>query len=317
MRDGILSELAEVRREMSNRNKASESEHKISPSGRAITLEELRNAYLMFGQDLIRARSSIARWADAVDLHGGTDDLDAEVLYLRLRTLRPRRVAELGFGQGLMTMWILHALQDIGSDAQLFSFDMVDKHERAVEVNGTSPVAPSGTHELAKGRWHLIFGDATETLWQHGPFDYVHSDCGHTVDFAKFVTKYLKETRIVPASFHDVWKFFSKKDRQLCPKSMHRDANGITPEGKVFLRFAEEVHGGYFGFAPSHFPDVYASLLALREDTTGLPGVGSLAGDEKAWIATGKSPKPPRAPARSCPLLPPACPTLFVGGIGR
>ena len=44
------------------------------------SLDALRRAYQAYGADLLRARESIRRWADAVDIHQGTDDVDGEIV---------------------------------------------------------------------------------------------------------------------------------------------------------------------------------------------------------------------------------------------
>jgi len=278
-------------------------------------LQALREAYHKFGPDLIRARKSILSWSQSVDLHGGTDDLDAEILYLRLRTNRAKRVAELGFGQGLMTTWLLHALQDNGADTHLFTYDVKDEHNRVVEVNGSSDLATAGTLERARGRWHFVLGDGRKTLPLHEPYDYIHSDCAHTVEFATWVTGYCRTHHpTTPTSFHDVWKPFTQQARKACPKKqMHTDSHGITPEGKVFLKHAKAVDPNrWFGIAPWHFPEFYRAVVAMREEVTGLKGVGSLLGDEEAWISNGKSPSPPRRPTTDCRVILPQVPTLFV-----
>lgn len=277
-------------------------------------LQELRKAYQTFGADLLRARKSVSRWSTSVDLYGGTDDVDAEIIYMKLRTIRAKRVAELGFGQGLMTTWLLHALQDNGADTHLFTHDLQDQHLRAVEVNGTSPLAPDGTFERAQGRWHFVYGDATKMLPLNEPYDYIHSDAAHTVPFAKWVTEYCR-TRFptTPSSFHDVWKPFTKEAKRLCPKSMHMNKEGITPEGRVFLQHATAIDPDHwFGFAPWHFPEFNAALMAVRQEVLGLKGVGATLGDEGAWIANGRSPKPPRQQSRTCRAGPPQSPTIFV-----
>ncbi|KAK3242696.1 hypothetical protein CYMTET_47622 [Cymbomonas tetramitiformis] len=223
--------------------------------------------YATYAADLMALRSKMKSWADQAKLHAGIGDLEAEVLYLRIRALKPKNVAELGFGQGLCTMYLLHALQDNGS-GELTTFDIVDEHNRAKDID------PS-----LKKRWKLVIGDGRDNLPKYGSFQYVHSDAEHSVSFAQWlVSKYL-EPRIgqsIQVSFHDVFISGSK---------MNNDPEGITPEGRVVLSWLAkhqktmlEVHS-VFCIAQSAFTSDYDRVRQLRAD----------AGLDEEWIATKAS----------------------------
>eukprot|EP00959_Pyramimonas_sp_CCMP1952_P342206 7169526-Pyramimonas_sp.AAC.1 len=86
-------------------------------------------------------------WANKVDLHAGFGDVEAEVLYMRIKEQKP--AAELGFRQRLCKMWILHALEKNGRMGKLVTFDIVDDQHRQADIEP----------ELAANRWQLTIGD--------------------------------------------------------------------------------------------------------------------------------------------------------------
>mmetsp|Transcript_55155 Transcript_55155/g.175436 ORF Transcript_55155/g.175436 Transcript_55155/m.175436 type:complete len:261 (-) Transcript_55155:744-1526(-) len=166
-------------------------------------------------------REYVRGWADETGLHQGVGDIEAEVIYLRIRELRPENVAEYGFGQGLTTVYILCALRDNGKGT-LHSFDKLDKHGRVDKV-------PAG---LAASRWVFHLGDARSTSPLLGvDFDYIHSDAQHSVQFAQWLAAHdLAKRTELHVSFHDAFV----KEGLLHAGA--KGSGGVTPEAMVRTR---------------------------------------------------------------------------------
>mmetsp|Transcript_44325 Transcript_44325/g.84752 ORF Transcript_44325/g.84752 Transcript_44325/m.84752 type:complete len:388 (+) Transcript_44325:269-1432(+) len=228
----------------------------------------LGQLYAEFGAELAEVREEMHTWARRVDLHAGIGDVEAEVLYLRVRRLKPEAVAELGFGQGLCTMWLLHALRRNGRGT-LTTFDVVDEHSRRKDMDS----------ELTSV-WQLVLGDARGTLPRAGSFQYVHSDAEHSVAFVGWLTRSYLEQQVegLHVSFHDVFISGSR---------MAKDSSGITPEGRVLLQWIASRQQKkqavddmkVFSLARSHFREEYQSVAHTRQSV----------GLDENWVATKAS----------------------------
>ncbi len=122
------------------------------------------------------------------------DDLEAEVTYLLIRDKRPKVMLEISPNAGWSTTWILSALRDNG-DGELWSYDLHDTSARFV------PKA------LARGRWHLVQGDARDTTKTAPRFDYLFLDSDHRKEFAEWYVEALlpRARRGTVVSVHDVF----------------------------------------------------------------------------------------------------------------
>lgn len=111
----------------------------------------------------------------------------AGLLYLLLRTLRPRRIVETGVRPGYSTAWMLAALER-NRQGELFSIGPGTVAGRAAGV----PMGSVG--ELVppqlRARWTLVLGNSQdrleEVLAKAGPIDLFFSDNGPDLDRAQW-----------------------------------------------------------------------------------------------------------------------------------
>lgn len=173
--------------------------------------------YGKYYKDVIVLRSNIKRWSFVTSVQQGIGDVEAEVMYMRLRELQPKNVVEFGFGQGLATMYILHALKDNGMGA-LHTFELVPRWDRVKQIKTDGVM------------WKLYPGDAmVEYPKTKLDPDYIHSDAEHSVDFAKWLMALLAVTPQCHVSMHDVFVNNSPYYKQ--------SKSGRSPEGLVALQF--------------------------------------------------------------------------------
>ena len=225
------------------------------------SVSALQRLYAAYGEDLIHFRTGVRAWADEVGLHQGIGDIEAEILYMRLRDagrMKPLVVYEMGFGQGLTTMVILKALKDNGG-GELHTFDLKDSNNRHHQIKADNI------------KWILHLGDARQTIRDMVPTpDYIHSDAEHSTDFAHWLVDYLQSGPAILCSFHDVYT----KDSSM---STHVDGS-ISAEGQVILRFLKSNAraSDVFSVAKSHFGGVYRAVIDMRAG----------AGLDDDWIST-------------------------------
>jgi len=236
----------------------------------------LAELYDKYGADLAEARKLVRSWLDGVppqrgksgkpSPQGGIGDLEAEMVYLRVRETQPELVGELGFGSGLTTNYLICALMHNGKGS-LYTFDMHDNSKR-----GEPTVEFWRTH-WPEFHWQLYLGDAMkmvpQVLGPTGQFDYIHSDCEHSTAFAhwlveKHLTTY-KHRAVL--SFHDVF---------VAKSNLVKDSkDGVSAEGRVVLNHMVK-HPEHFrcthSIAQSHFHDEWAHMSQKRDqvlpDTT-------------------------------------------------
>ena len=152
-----------------------------------------------------RVRASAKVWLKHILQLGCTgqyDDIEAEIQYIRLRELRPKRTLEMSCRCGWSTFWLLSALHDNYHHAahssaavpELWSYDIVPD------------VLSLPMPEYLKQFWKFIVGDARETLMKIGvdgkppQFDYLFIDSDHSETFARDYTDYLFESQRVRSS---------------------------------------------------------------------------------------------------------------------
>ncbi|EID52776.1 class I SAM-dependent methyltransferase [Saccharomonospora xinjiangensis] len=166
------------------------------------------------------------------------DDIEAELLYLRIRRLRPARVVEIGALHGWSTMWILRALRDNG-EGRLLSMDLLDAAPYTVP------------RELAR-RWTFRKGDA-RTLCRDwvSDVDYLLIDAEHTGRFARwYLSEVMPGLRCgVEVAVHDVF---------------HRRRPLPWSEGAVLLSWLERRRFPQFTASRAAAPDVHERISQFR-----------------------------------------------------
>jgi predicted O-methyltransferase YrrM len=109
------------------------------------------------------------------------------LLYLLVRSARPRRIVETGVRPGYSTAWLLEAL-DRNGDGELFSIGPGTIHGRAsgVSLGTVGEFVPPAL----RSRWTLVLGNSTdrlsEVLGSVGPIDFFFSDNGPDSDRTRF-----------------------------------------------------------------------------------------------------------------------------------
>ena len=78
----------------------------------ALAVESIVRLYQEYAGDLRAAREAQRELLATRPMRAKLDDLEAEILYLVLRDVRPASVAELGSFHGWSTSWILRAVRD-------------------------------------------------------------------------------------------------------------------------------------------------------------------------------------------------------------
>jgi predicted O-methyltransferase YrrM len=123
------------------------------------------------------------------------DDLEAEITYLLIRDQRPKVVMEVSPNAGWSSTWILSALRDNADGGQLWSYDLHDTSTRFVP------------RALSQGRWHIVLGDARETVAKAPDFDYLVIDSDHSKGFAEWYVQNLfpRIRRGTHVGVHDVF----------------------------------------------------------------------------------------------------------------
>lgn len=107
------------------------------------------------------------------------DTETARYLYLVVRTVRPRRILEIGSSNGLSTIWLALGARAVAGRVTGTELDQ----SRAAEANAN--LAEAGLHDFAT----VIPGDARETIARlRGPFDLVFLDAEKDDYLAHFDT---------------------------------------------------------------------------------------------------------------------------------
>ena len=165
--------------------------------------------YAKFGADLKIARSRAYTfcvnskvpqgWPHAHHCLYGT--AESEIIYLRIRELRPENVLELSSACGYSTLWILMALED-------------NKHGTLHSLDVYNTSWPLGLPDSARFRWKFHLGDAKKTVLELDSinFEYLMIDTAHEKDFTKWymdsvVTRWSSRGRRVFVNFHDVYEY--------------------------------------------------------------------------------------------------------------
>lgn len=183
-----------------------------------------------------------------------TGTLEQEILYLRIRHLRPNYVLEASSATGYSTMVILQALGDNGRG-------------RLISVDVFETPFPRELHENLRSRWNFVKGDMRETvpniLHSHS-FDYLHVDTCHDEECIQwYLRNIVQKIRWSPngslhASFHDIFKCFDN------------DPQGLSDEGALVLQHilhssTQKTHGLCFGGENS----IYAGIQRKRGEIFG------------------------------------------------
>lgn len=169
------------------------------------------------------------------------DDIEAELTYLFVRSLRPAVVLEIAPYYGWATTWLLQALRDNGS-GRLHSYDRVDHSRRTVPP------------ELAQERWLFTQGDVRACL-DRLPRDvgYLFLDAAHTAEFARWYLANLFP-RLTPGTFIGVHDVFRGPDLPPMEESI------------VLLEWLERHGMPYFTAAPGRTGAAYERIVALKRE---------------------------------------------------
>lgn len=183
--------------------------------------------YQRYAADLIRVRQLASRFCakrtdqqlDAPHLHHClTGDLESEVLYLRIRHLKPTNVFEVSSALGYSTMWILAALEDNGHGI-LHSFDLYE-----------TPF-PHVLGDSHRERWVFHRGDMQTTFKPVASavhVDYLHIDTCHETacirwylhNVLEVVAAQVRPIRPVHVSMHDIYEtYYPPAGKQLTSQS--------------------------------------------------------------------------------------------------
>lgn len=168
------------------------------------------------------------------------DDIESELTYLFVRSVRPSVVLEIAPYYGWSTTWLLQALRDNGS-GRLHSYDLVDYSRWTIPA------------ELARDRWVLTEGDVRDYL-DRLPRDvgYLFLDAAHTAEFAKWYLSALFP-RLAPGTLigvHDIFR------GDLAP----------MPESPVLLEWLQRRGIPCLTAAPGAPGSVYDRIVALKRD---------------------------------------------------
>lgn len=226
------------------------SSEMCSPSKTNVSL-----LYLKYRNDILKLRQVIRAWSSKSSVSQGVGDVEAEILYMRIRELRPKHVAEFGFGQGLTTMYILQALKDNEIGA-LHTFELSPRWDRV------KMIIPGSV------KWKLYPGNAMQQFSTAAVVpEYIHSDAEHSTTFAKWLVDQLAEyPSSCSVSVHDV--FVSNSPYYKSVRS------GRTPEGLVVIKFLHKFKElqvknsdiEVFSVAKSRCGDFHSKVLGIRQN---------------------------------------------------
>ena len=171
------------------------------------------------------------------------DDIEGELTYLFVRSLRPAVVLEIAPYYGWSTTWLLQALRDNGA-GRLHSYDLVDYSRWTVPP------------ELARDRWLFTQGDIRDSLLHNRlPSDvgYLFLDAAHTAEFARWYVERLFP-RLTPGTLVGVHDIFRGPDLPPMEESI------------VLLEWLERRRVPYFTAAPGRPGAAYDRIVALKRD---------------------------------------------------
>ncbi len=167
------------------------------------------------------------------------DDIEAELTYLLVRSLRPEVVLEIAPYYGWSTTWLLQALRDNGA-GRLHSYDLVDYSRWTIPA------------DLAGDRWRFTQADICNCL-DRLPRDvgYVFLDAAHTAEFARWYLESLFP-RLAPGTLvgvHDIFR------GELPPMA----------ESLVLREWLERRGIRYFTAAPGGPDAAYERIVAVKQ----------------------------------------------------
>lgn len=183
-----------------------EAEPSIAETCR-VTLEEVSELYLRYGNDLLKTRSYLAGVLASQDsddrMRMQFDDLDAELMYLLIRERIPDTVVEISPRDGWSSLWILKALHDNGEgrlfgQGKLHSYDLQDTSTRFIP------------EELEEHR-SLVVGDVREKTDElPDEIDFLLVDSAHNGRFARWYVAnvFPRVKNGAPIIIHDIQQHF-------------------------------------------------------------------------------------------------------------
>jgi predicted O-methyltransferase YrrM len=173
--------------------------------------------YRRFASDLIKVREEQKQLRNQMQGYLFFDDVEAEVMYLIVRDLRPDVSCEISSGSGWSTSWTLRALRDNGFGI-LTSYDVVDTAKRNLP------------HDLTDGRWMFFQGDIHERLNDvPSKIDFLLMDSEHTDSFCDwFVPLFFPKVRNGgKIAIHDIFMIRTPAHGDAISLFRYLDQNGL------------------------------------------------------------------------------------------
>jgi len=191
---------------------------------------------------LIEARRVSKAILPGRDLDPQSDDIDCEIAYLLIRSVRPRTIVEISPCGGWSTTWLLSGLRD-ANRGHLYSYDLIDDALRTVP------------RSLAAERWTFVKGDIRKRESSiPTPIDYLFLDAEHSASFAGWYLETLLPILSADAivTIDDI--FHPELERA-----------GETGESKAVLSWLADHGLPYFTAAPSANREAFDQLVDLRQ----------------------------------------------------
>lgn len=191
--------------------------------------------YRKYADDLLRVRAEQKEFYQKVMAWAQFDDVEAELLYLSVRAMKPRSVVEIGAGVCWSTSWLLQGLRD-NNAGQLTSYDLDNYTDRLSDA--------------LKQRLTFLHGDIRK---QELParIDLLLSDSDHNEPFAsKLVERVFPLVRSGGRIFvHDVFPI---------PTPAHGEAIAV-------FRYLDKLNIKCYSPAKC-FPKTWNKVAAVREE---------------------------------------------------
>lgn len=200
-----------------------------------IDMDLIVNLYFRYADALRAARQAQATMLAGARMRPRLDDAEAEISYLLVRELRPRRVVEIGAGHGWSTSWLLRALSDNG-------YGTLETYAAAAHTRMPAELT---------SRWRCHHGDV-RAIAAADPesVDHLLIDAVHTASFARWYRRHLLNRLRpgTPVAVHDVF---------------HRPASP-SREGRVVLDWLAAHGAPHFTVSAAAAPQEYAELTVAK-----------------------------------------------------
>lgn len=211
-------------------------------------VSDIKILYTKYKDDLRAVLNSLRPFWH--QLEAGYDNLESEILYLRIRESKPREVLEMSPNRGWASLWILHALKD-NNLGELYSYDL-----HSLSADSITRFAP-GNYD----KWHLNCGDITKSENVNlEKVDFILIDSAHTEDMANWYIKNIIEPikesgREVGFNVHDIFRYGILWDEK---------------EAEILFDYMNNTGIDYWSVAYHNFYHIWKDLMEFR-DKIGFP----------------------------------------------